>query len=365
MVRFVWIWPVLSGLHRARHRLAVSLALLFAVFGPACLDPQVYACAEHAQCVLAGSNPGRCVAGFCAYPDPDCATGYRYGSSADVLSGECVGAGGETATGTVGGLTEGPSTDTDDACDHGCTSPPGACFESVGICDRSSGTCFYAPRSAGTACGGDDDPCFDAGVCDGEGNCDGEPVMCDAPTGACFESTGTCNPVTGACTYAPLPEGSECDDGNACTVGDACDGAGVCMSGPLCPTENPCEEATCEGGACVYDPLPDGSSCGPVGADRCCGGACVDISSDDGHCGGCFAACVASQSCESIAETSTCSSKPADTTGRCRCQANAECPFGQICRTFTPYAGRCAPEGASACPGMFFQMDECPNYCGY
>ena len=327
----------------------------------ACLEAPVYPCQEHAQCFLDSNEPGRCFAGFCAYPDSSCASGHRYGPSADELSGVCVGGEKETGGGTSSETSDDSgSADASDGC--ACNSPPSACFDSIGACEGS--VCVYAPRPAGTPCGGEEDPCFDTGVCDGAGNCDGQPVVCDAPTGPCFNPEGTCNPSTGTCTYAPLPEGTACNDGNGCTVGDSCDGAGVCVPGPVCPTDNPCEEAACEAGECVYDALPDGSECGPLAADRCCGGVCVDISSDDAHCGGCFAACVASQSCESVAET-VCSSMPVDTTGRCTCAANAECPYGQICRTFTPYPWRCAPQGESACHGAFFQVDGCPNYCGY
>jgi hypothetical protein len=348
-----------ATLSLARHRWSF---LLLAGLGSACLEPQVYPCSEHAQCFLRGRDPGRCFAGYCAYPDMGCASGYRYGPSADVVAGECVGGEAETAGGTVAD-TDPPGSESSGGCDDGCSSPPGACFVSIGICEQ--GVCTYPPRPAGAPCGGDTDPCFEAGTCDGAGTCSGEPVMCDAPTGPCFEATGSCNPVTGSCTYVPLPEGSACNDGNECTVGDTCNGAGMCIAGPVCPTDNPCEHAACEAGQCVYEALDDGSSCGPRAADRCCAGACVDISSDDDHCGGCFAACVASKSCESISETTMCSTKPAETTGRCTCDANAECPYGQICRNVSPHPWRCAPEGASACHGTFFQMDGCPNYCGY
>jgi hypothetical protein len=357
--------PLLPGPHLPQTLGTGGIALLLAVLGPACLEPQVYPCTEHAQCVLDGHEPGRCLAGACAYPSSDCASGYRYGPSADGLSGVCVEGGDGGSTGIPEASSEGSVGGTGQGCPDECTTPPGACVESVGLCDLDSGTCVYAPLPEGTPCGGAADPCFDVGTCDGAGNCSGEPVVCDAPTGPCFEAAGTCNPAIGVCTYAPLAEGSPCSDGSECTVGDACDGAGSCVPGPVCPTDNPCEASTCVRGACVYDPLADGDSCGPRAADRCCGGTCVDISTDDAHCGGCFAACVASQSCESIAVTTMCTTKPADTSGRCTCAANAECPFGQICRTHTPHPWYCAPESVNACAGEFFQLDGCPNYCGY
>jgi hypothetical protein len=52
-----------------------------------------YRCASAAQCVNDGVQ-GTCEsAGFCAFPDPGCPTGRRYGAHAGDLSGACVGTG--------------------------------------------------------------------------------------------------------------------------------------------------------------------------------------------------------------------------------------------------------------------------------
>jgi hypothetical protein len=43
-------------------------------------------------------------------------------------------------------------------------------------------------------------------------------------------AAGTCDQATGACVYAPLPDGTACDDQNACTAGEACT-QGTCGGG--------------------------------------------------------------------------------------------------------------------------------------
>src|SRR5207249_3289337 len=94
---------------------------------------------------------------------------------------------------------------------------------------------------------------------------------------------GTCNPGTGACSNPAKPDGSACSDGNACTRTDACEG-GVCMGGNLvvCPAPDQCHDAgTCNPGtgACSNPAKPDGSACNDGNACQltytCQGGVCA------------------------------------------------------------------------------------------
>lgn len=113
-------------------------------------------------------------------------------------------------------------------------------------------------------------------------------------------------------------------------------------------------------------PIADGNSCGPNAADRCCGGVCVDISTDTNHCGGCGTSCADGLECESVDTTNTCELAPANTSGRCRCQAaNAQCPLGQLCRTVAPYTNRCVPAGNANCTSAFVGQSSCPSFCAY
>jgi hypothetical protein len=206
--------------------------------------------------------------------------------------------------------------------------------------------------------------------------------------------------------YSPEPRaGAPCEDDSGCPAGQSCirnicggssatiidaaaiDGAledgqvdaspdaaidapppGFCVDAADCPSSNPCETVACTDNQCVATTRPNGASCGAAAANRCCGGACVNISNDENNCGGCGQACFAGRTCESVAVTTACPKTPAATTGRCRCAgANAECPDGQICRTLTPAKDRCTPEGVGDCAAgqLFVDVTSCPNFCRY
>lgn len=89
-----------------------------------------------------------------------------------------------------------------------------------------------------------------------------------------------------------------------------------------------------------------------------CGGACVDPTSDDKHCGGCDAPCPANTSCKSSACDCLAGYEDCDTDTQTGCEAhlatdvdncgkcNKSCTTGQICRK-----GKCVcdPVGVGAC----------------
>jgi hypothetical protein len=331
----------------------------------ACLRSDTYPCDQDPQCQVADQT-GRCVNGWCAYPDEMCPSGFAFSVHADPgVAEDCVPAAGATDGFDTEGLSEGQTSFGPDVCADGCDTPPGPCFAAEGSCDAESETCIYAPSIEGTPCD-EGNLCAGASVCDGAGACVvAAPVVCDQPPSTCHAATGECDPVDGSCFYTVQPSGAPCEDGDGCTVGDVCDEAGACVPGTLCPSNNPCQAPSCVAGACEMTPVADGTSCGALAADRCCGGNCVDISSDVAHCGGCGFACNGGKACESVAVTNTCSPAPADETGRCTCDANADCPGSQICRTVAPFANRCAPPDAGGCAGVFVDVQLCPNYCTY
>lgn len=344
-----------------------------------CLDGRAYPCATDVECRVDGVQGVCHGSGFCAYPDGRCPSELRYGPAAgDGLSLECVPPGGADGNDTHAFVaTESSSSSPPNSsgvaetvvasassggCEE-CVTPPGECFEPVGACEEDG--CVYPPLAAGVACTLAD-PCVIAAACDGSGNClVTRGMTCDNPPGPCDSHRGTCE-KDGTCSYEPRPVGSPCDDGDGCTTGESCGADGVCDGGDPCATDDPCEVASCIGGACQFDPLEDGASCGPDDADRCCGGVCVDISTDEDHCGGCGVTCDADDSCESVAATASCAFAPAATTGRCTCDAaNADCPIGQICRTVLPFDNRCTPDGVQDCVNSFQDVSACPNYCYY
>ncbi|MBK6921808.1 MAG: hypothetical protein IPH07_30710 [Deltaproteobacteria bacterium] len=363
----------------ARRRGSVLGAVFTALALQACLGETIYPCTGDLECVVEGVQGSCQSSGFCAYPDGRCPSQLRYGPAADRRF-ECVPVGvasdGDShAFVATGGDTDGSSSTTavvtstgaiEGSGSGGCTvcdDPPGPCFEPLGACGDDG--CIYTPLSSGLRCV-IDDPCVTAAQCDGAGQCVVTGGMqCNVPPDSCHESRGTCE-RDGTCSYALKPANSPCDDDDGCTTGERCDAAGVCGGGESCTSNNPCETASCSGGTCVFAPVTDGSSCGAADSARCCGGDCVDISSDEDNCGGCGVGCDADDICESVSVTSTCDPAPANTSGRCTCDgANADCPLGQLCRTVTPFNNRCTPNSAANCVNDFVDVNLCPNYCAY
>jgi hypothetical protein len=140
-------------------------------------------------------------------------------------------------------------------------------------------TCHFKP--ANTACD-DGNACTQTDQCNGADNCIGSnPVVCTARD-QCHE-VGTCNPSTGVCSDPAKADGSSCNDGNLCTQTDTCE-RGVCTgSNPLiCTSPDQCHDGgTCNPatGICSGPPKPDGTSCNDGNActqtDTCQGGSCV------------------------------------------------------------------------------------------
>jgi hypothetical protein len=67
-------------------------ALAFAAFAAfsagGCLRKTEFHCMEASQC---GGGAAMCMQGFCAFPNPDCSSGYSFDPSAGDLAGKCVG----------------------------------------------------------------------------------------------------------------------------------------------------------------------------------------------------------------------------------------------------------------------------------
>lgn len=146
-----------------------------------------------------------------------------------------------------------------------------------------------SPSLRAVACAGPNgSPCDDGNACTvGDacfnGVCVGNPITC-TPIDQCH-AAGTCNPGTGVCSNPVRPDGTACNDGNACTQTDFCV-AGVCSgSNPVvCTPGDQCHTNTCDvvTGACVNQTKQDGTSCNDSNActesDVCVSGVCSGTS---------------------------------------------------------------------------------------
>jgi hypothetical protein len=223
-----------------------------------------------------------------------------------------------------------------------------------GTCDPATGLCSTSPRPDGT-------PCDDANACTRSDTCQmgvcmgADPVVCP-PADQCHEA-GTCDPVTGTCSRPAKPDGTACNDGNSCTQNDTCQ-AGVCTGGAAitCAAMDQCHDAgVCDPatGMCSNPMKADGASCDDGNActhgDTCHAGACM---------GGTATTCTAMDQCHDAGvcdpATGMCSN-PAKVDGASCSDGNA-CTQGDVCRAGVCTGGApvtCAPadqcHGAGVC----------------
>jgi large repetitive protein len=177
------------------------------------------------------------------------------------------------------------------ACTTGETCNAGTCGGGMAVtcndnnsctndsCNAATG-CVFAPAGNGTACN-DGNACTQADSCQ-NGTCTGaNPVTCVA-SDQCHVA-GTCNPATGACDNPNAPDNTACNDNSACTQTDTCQ-AGVCTgANPVtCTASDQCHDiGTCDPmtGMCSNPNLADGSNCNDGNLctvmDKCTGGSCA------------------------------------------------------------------------------------------
>ncbi len=122
------------------------------------------------------------------------------------------------------------------------------------ICDADTNPEYWTDND-GTAC-------EDGNYCTVEDSCDmgqclpGQYLVCQEPLQCMFQ--GECDPYSGICDYYPLPDGTDCDDGNAETENDEC-ANGLCLGkGCECNGTNACCDGCHminEGGLCADDDI--------------------------------------------------------------------------------------------------------------
>jgi len=253
--------------------------------------PQPFAVVVTGNWTTAGALGAACTAaadcnsGFCA--DGVCCNAACNAGACDA----CSVSAGSTNNGTCQ-LLSGITCDDGNACTQSDTCSSGVCVGSnpitcampdachdAGTCNPATGLCSNPEKPEGT-------PCNDANACTKTDTCiaglciGSNPVQC-AATDACH-SSGTCNPTTGTCTNPQKPEGAPCDDGNRCTLSDkciagACTPASVvkCVAVDACHDIGVCNTIT---GLCSSPQKPEGTSCNDENActsnDICINGIC-------------------------------------------------------------------------------------------
>jgi hypothetical protein len=188
-----------------------------------------------------------------------------------------------------------------------------------------NGSCQFVNTPNGTPCN-DFDACTQTDTCQ-NGRCVGSNRIICTALDQCHD-VGTCDPATGLCSNPAKPNGTACDDGDQCTVNDTCQG-GFCTPGAPrnCDDGNPCTVDTCDPATgCVHANAPNNTPCGAN--QICCeppSGTSVCVSSNTTtNCGTCGTVCT----------TNVANAHPVCSLGTCR----FECDAG-----FKECAGACIP----------------------
>jgi hypothetical protein len=323
----------------------VLCAALDPCHAPGVCDPATGACsnptaADGTPCddANACTQADVCLGGACAGTDPVACT-----ASACHAAGICDPATGlcsmpPVADGTA--CDDGAFCTVDDGCQGGvCLGTPRDCSSAgdqcvVGVCDDGADACVGQPKATGVAC---DDGAFCTvdDECQG-GRCRGLERDCTGAGGECEE--GVCDETAGVCRGRHRPDGTPCDDGNACTRKDSCR-AGVCAGTDqvTCAAPDQCHDAgSCNPatGRCSNPAKPDGSPCNDGDAcseaDACLAGQCRGRPLPDGDVDG---FCDAVDLCPGISDPAQ-----ADTDGD---------GVGDVCQCTSPAPGRCIAGGGS------------------
>jgi len=162
-----------------------------------------------------------------------------------------------------------------------CDTPPNdQCYDPAGTC--VDGQCVYDPFETGTDCE-DGDLCTVSDICRADHTCAGHAVVCEPKAPECADANtsvsyapGVCNPGSGDCEYQQTE--TTCDFG--------CDAlSGLCVGDPcagvVCNTPpSSCHEpvGTCSGGTCSYALKAAGSACDD--GDACTSGDACDAGGD-------------------------------------------------------------------------------------
>lgn len=318
----------------------------------ACGTPQLRRVERDLACGAGGPCCTPCDGGACLSAGPIQEPGPDAGGSPDAGLGVCDDGNPCTAdlcadSGCVHlPVPDGTPCDDGDACNGLSACLGGSCEPAaplrcvsadpcmVGRCDPAQG-CLFTALPDGTSCD-DGDACNGREVCRA-GRCrSGPPLVCN-DANPC--TTDRCDPRLG-CVYTPLAEGLSCGETNACQEAGTCQ-RGECLapSPRSCDDGNPCTSDTCDGVAgCQHPALPNGTSCGDGdlcnGAEFCQAGVCaagVRLSCDDGN--PCTRdTCESTRGCvyARLPDGTSCGASASCITGKCTpVEVSGASPFGK------------------------------------
>src|SRR5207249_1811157 len=195
----------------------------------------------------------------------------------------------------------------------------------------------------------DGDACTQSDTCQ-SGSCVGSnPVTCTA-SDQCHVA-GTCNPATDTCSNPDAPNGTGCNDGNACTQTDTCQSGSCVGSNPVtctaldqCHVAGTCNPAT---GSCssptATNGRPDERRDANTQTDTCQTASCVGSNPDT-----CTALARCQVACRCDPATGTCCNRTATDGSPCN-DANA------CTQTDTCQSGSCVGSNPVTCTAL----DQC------
>ncbi len=258
-----------------------------------------------------------------------------------------------------------------DTCDGAgkCSAGPALSCSSVndgcntGVCDETKKECVKKPKSAGTKCD-DGEYCTVSEVCDTKGVCGGgKPRTCSSDLASC--KSGYCDEKANKCATKPAPAGTACNDKNLCTQTDKCDSAGACKgSNPKACSGDACNTGVCDpgSGACGKKAKPNGTSCNDSNActqkDTCQSGKCTGAdpkvckgdACNTGVCATSTGACGLKPKANgtSCTDGEACTKPDACKSGKClpgpwtcQCKVHTDCNDKNACTKDTCNAGVC------------------------
>ena len=210
----------------------------------------------------------------------------------------------------------------------------------IDTCDPLKG-CVFAGLVDGSNCN-DGDACTLVDTCV-NGACTGTPKPCEDDGNPCTTQTG-CDQESGECLFQNMPDETVCDDGTVCTLEDTCM-EGQCIGAELaCDDDNPCTSDTCDPETgCVYQhadgPCEDGNPC--TLDDGCLEGTCAPG---------------ALKNCDddNVCTDNTCDSESGDcvaTANNANCDDDEFCTVGDVCIEGV-CTGETPEKEANVCDGL-------------